>query len=67
MKTTHTLKSSSNNAVDGVYSSVDSANSNIVSEGSLIAKMLRTKKFVKAYLKGEISLTELESMGIELG
>jgi hypothetical protein len=64
MKTAHTLKSSSDNAVDCVYS--DSTNSNIVSEGSLIAKMLRTKKFVKAYLKGEISLSELESMGIEL-
>ncbi|MCE6992481.1 hypothetical protein [Dyadobacter sp. CY323] len=38
-----------------------------VSEKSLFGKMIDTKKAVKAYLNGELSLSEIQSMGIEIG
>ncbi|MCF2489391.1 hypothetical protein [Dyadobacter sp. CY347] len=38
-----------------------------VSEDSIFGKMISTKKNLKAYLKGEITKSELESMGIEVG
>ena len=38
-----------------------------VSEDSIFGKMINTKKILKAYLKGEITKSELESMGIEVG
>ena len=38
-----------------------------VSEKSLFGKMIDTKKAVKAYLNGELSLSEIKSMGIEIG
>lgn len=40
---------------------------NIESESSIFGRMINTKKILKAYLKGEITLSELESMGIEVG
>jgi hypothetical protein len=39
----------------------------VVKKGSLFGKMIDTKKALKAYLKGELTLSELESMGIEVG
>ena len=40
---------------------------NIEPGNSIFGRMINTKKILKAYLKGEITLSELESMGIEVG
>ena len=66
MKTTHKEETSCGNGVTSVNSSTPTVRLDTVSEGSLFAKMLHTKKLIKGYLKGEISRSELESKGVEI-
>ncbi|MCF0060113.1 hypothetical protein MUK70_12755 [Dyadobacter chenwenxiniae] len=57
MKTAHSTKIPSTAPVGAVK---------VVAKGSLLSRMLETKKAVKAYLNGELTLSDLESKGIEL-
>jgi hypothetical protein len=50
-----------------VTGSEKSAKVETLSETSVFARMIDTKKILKAYLRGEVTLSELESMGIEVG
>jgi len=61
MKTTHSTKASGSKVVAGVENTPK-----VVSGNSLFARMLKTKKDLRSYLDGKITLSELESRGIEL-
>ncbi|MET7253479.1 hypothetical protein [Dyadobacter fermentans] len=67
MKTTHSTKAHSSDVVAGVKFTGATFSPAKIRKGSAFAKVIETKKHLKAYAKGEITLAQLESMGIELG
>ena len=44
----------------------ESDEAKIAFDNSLFGKMIKTKVVLKAYLRGDFTLSELESMGIEI-
>lgn len=67
MKTTHSTKTPCASVRSDVSASPWVEAPLEVKKGSIINKMIEMKKYTKAYLRGEISLAKLESLGIELG
>jgi hypothetical protein len=67
MKNTHPTKASGSKVETDVKFSGATFTTATVSKDSAFGRILDTKKYIKAYAKGEITLDQLESMGIELG